>query len=238
MEQIIKISAKNLGALALEDHCPKCFYLKLRMGFKLPYQIFPGIFSSIDSYSKKITWGCCAKNGKVPQWFDSWGEFVKPVPAPHHSKFNYTDQKTGIKLTGVPDDIFLMEDGRYFIVDYKTAKYTGNQDALLPMYQVQLNGYAYIFEKLGMGEVGGIGLCYYEPQGNAPVEQGIGNLLEQDGFVMPFRAYLKRLELDPDGVLSPLLKQVRSMWDGEQVPAGKEGCKDCKMLGEMVKFGR
>jgi len=30
-------------------------------------------------------------------------------------------------LTGVPDDIFIMADGRYFIVDYKTAKYTGNR---------------------------------------------------------------------------------------------------------------
>jgi hypothetical protein len=51
-----QISAKNLGSLALQDFCPRCFYLKLKLRFKLPFQIFPGIFSSIDSYSKKITW--------------------------------------------------------------------------------------------------------------------------------------------------------------------------------------
>ena len=33
---------------------------------------------------------------------------------------------------------------------------------------MQLNGYAMIFEKLGMGKVGGLGLVYYEPQGDAP----------------------------------------------------------------------
>ena len=63
----------------------------------------------------------------------------------------------------MPDDIFIMADGRFFIVDYKTARFTENQDKLIGMYRVQLNGYAYIFEKLGMGMVGGLGLCYYEP---------------------------------------------------------------------------
>ena len=46
-EDIIRISAKNLGKLALPDHCPRCFWLQLRIGFKLPFQVFPGIFSSL-----------------------------------------------------------------------------------------------------------------------------------------------------------------------------------------------
>lgn len=238
MNEIVKISAKNLGILSLKNYCPRCFYLKLKMGFRIPFQIFPGIFSSIDSYSKKITWGYCAKYGKPPQWFSSWGKFKTVIPAPHHSKFHFTDEKTGIKLTGVPDDIFLMDDGRYFIVDYKTAKFTGNQDLLMPIYLVQLNGYAYIFEKLAMGKIGGIGLCYYEPQGDAPVEQDIDNFLQQDGFSMPFKAYLKRLELNPEGIVNPLMKQVREIWDKGQVPQAKEGCKDCQLLGEMMKLNQ
>lgn len=52
MEQI-KISAKNLGQVALEDFCPRCYWIKLKTSNKLPYQIFPGIFSSIDAYTKK-----------------------------------------------------------------------------------------------------------------------------------------------------------------------------------------
>jgi len=67
------------------------------------------------------------------------------------------DTATGVRLTGVPDDIFVLADGRYFIIDYKTARYTGAQDALLPLYRVQLNGYAHIFQELGMG----VGLCKY-----------------------------------------------------------------------------
>ena len=48
----------------------------------------------------------------------------------------------------------------------------------------QLNGYAYIFEKLGMGKVDGLGLCYYEPQGNASTVS-FETVLQEDGFVMP-----------------------------------------------------
>jgi hypothetical protein len=116
----------------------------------------------------------------------------------------------------MPDDIFKMEDGRYFIVDYKTAKFTDNQDKLIGMYRVQLNGYAYIFEKMGMGTIGGLGLCYYEPQGDAPTVS-FETVLQDDGFVMPFKAHLKRIKLDPEGTVLPLFKEVRRYADNETV---------------------
>ena len=85
-------------------------------------QIFPGIFSTIDSYSKKITWQYFEKYKKVPSWFSPYGEFKGLLPIPGWSKFPIVDSETGIMLTGVPDDIVIMSDDRYFIIDYKTAK--------------------------------------------------------------------------------------------------------------------
>ena len=125
----IQISAKNLGALAMPSCCPRCFWLKLNC--KLPYQIFPGIFSSIDSYSKKITWGYYEKFNYLPDWFQPFGDFARPIKAPGRSIFFVEDEETNVKLTGIPDDIFQKKDGSYFIVDYKTARFTKNQDALL-----------------------------------------------------------------------------------------------------------
>ncbi len=232
-DEQIRISAKNLGQLALPDYCPRCFWLKLKLKFKLPWQIFPGIFSTIDSYSKKITWQYFDRYKKLPDWFAPFGEFTGLIPIPGWSKFCIVDEETGIRLTGVPDDIFIMADGRFFIIDYKTARFTDNQDKLLGMYRVQLNGYAHIFEKLGMGTIGGLGLCYYEPQGDAPT----GNLftvLREDGFVMPFRAHLKRIELDAEGVVRPLMKEVRRYGDMEEAPGGRDGCGDCGVLGKVV----
>ena len=107
MDQI-RISAKNLGSLASPDFCPRCFWLNLKMQFRLPFQIFPGIFSSIDSYSKKVTNLCFDKHGHVPTWFDDFGDLSsKPIKVPHHSRFFYIDEATNIKLTGVCDDILI-----------------------------------------------------------------------------------------------------------------------------------
>ena len=50
-----------------------------------------------------------------------------------------------------------------------------------------------------MGTVGGLGLCYYEPQGDAPTVN-IETVLLEDGFVMPCKAHLKEVELDAEAV--------------------------------------
>jgi len=52
-ESMFHISAKTLGELALPDFCPRCFWLKLHAKH-IPYQIFPGIFSSIDAYTTRV----------------------------------------------------------------------------------------------------------------------------------------------------------------------------------------
>jgi len=64
----LQISGKDLGALAMKGFCPRCFWIQRRT--KLPWQIFPGIFSSIDSYSKKVVHGQFDKSG-MPGWLDS-----------------------------------------------------------------------------------------------------------------------------------------------------------------------
>ena len=234
-KEIVRISAKTLGVLALKDFCPRCFWLKLKMGFELPYQIFPGIFSSIDSYSKAVTWHYFNTYKRLPYWFEPLGEFTGLCPVPHHSEFNVVDKETGIRLTGVPDEIFIMANGKYFIIDYKTAKFTDTQDELLPMYVVQLNSYAYIFEKLGIGRVAGLALCYYEPQSDAPVEN-LAAVLSQDGFDMHFKAYLKKVELNPRKVVEPLFKVVKKYADMEKAPEGAGGCRDCQLVDSLIEW--
>lgn len=104
MEQIV-ISAKNLGALALQSFCPRCFWLKMRCENKLPYQIFPGIFSSIDSYTKKVTNLHHQKLSVIPKWLNEFGDLESPVKVPHYKKFFVVDQDTNVKLWGAPDEI-------------------------------------------------------------------------------------------------------------------------------------
>jgi hypothetical protein len=230
----IRISAKNLGELALPNFCPRCFWIKMHCSYKLPYQIFPGIFSSIDSYTKKITNMHYQQHQRVPDWFGGFGSPGEPMKVPHYSKFSVIDAETNVLLTGVPDEILHKSDGSYFIVDYKTAKFTGTQDQLLPMYEVQLNAYAYIGERVGFKPISGLGLLYYEPQTGISIDE-VDSFILDDGFCMNFSGKLLPIELKPDNVPA-LLKRVREIYELSQTPGGVEGCKNCELLNTLLSI--
>jgi hypothetical protein len=79
----------------------------------------------------------------------------------------------------------------------------------------------------------GVGLCYYEPVTEIN-ENNIESALLDDGFSMPFSAHLLELELEPVGVVKPLLRVVRELWEMNSPPKEREGCGDCKKLEELV----
>ena len=235
----IRISAKNLGSLAMPNVCRRCFWLKMRLGWKTPWSLFPGIFSSIDSYSKTFTLSYFDKYKKLPPWFSPYGDFIKPVPVPHHTRFFIIDEKTNIRLTGVPDDIFLNADGSYSIIDYKTARYSKYvEDELLPMYRVQLNAYSYLAKRNGFSPVSSLLLCYYQPKTHSLTEnpEKLDSVLLGEGFMMPFMAHIEKVELKEEEIIEPLLGETRRLGDLQEAPEGREGCEDCRRVGEVVSL--
>jgi hypothetical protein len=226
------ISAKTLGQLCMPNFCKRCFWIKLKMGGNLPFQIFPGIFSSIDSYSKKIICSWFDRHNTCPIWLSEIGEVIKYENPPHYSKFTYLDKKSGVLLRGSPDALFIKRDGTYIIADYKTAKYTEHQDELLPIYEVQLNAYALIAQQLGM-KVSELVLIYTEPitDGDAI---SCDNHHNDCGFIMKFSSHIHRITLKPK-TIAPLLMQVKKIQDMKKPPPKNKDCKDCKCLGKLIK---
>ena len=103
----------------------------------------------------------------------------------------------------------------------------------MPIYQVQLNGYAMIAESIGIRPVVGLGLVYYEPRTEVSVDS-LDDVLIDSGFNMGFEAHLKSIKLDPVGVVLPLLAEVRKLNDMEVPPSGAKGCRECDKLGEVA----
>ena len=89
----------------MPDFCPRCFWIKLRLGNKLPFQIFPGIFSSIDSYTKSVVHGFVDQHGAFPSWLNELGDLKAYKQPPPSSRFHVHDRKNDIVLTGVPDGV-------------------------------------------------------------------------------------------------------------------------------------
>jgi len=230
------ISAKNLGELALPESCPRCFWLKTKARGKLPFQIFPGIFSSIDAYTKRVVHAWMDQNGGAPVWLDGLGEVTGYIDPPHHSRFTMEVPEHDILLTGAPDGILKLADGSIAIIDYKTAKFTPAQDELMPMYVVQLNGYAAIAEHQGIGRISKLALVYAEPVTDEETAAQ-HEIHTDDGFTMPFSVSVHPVDMKPEQ-LPPLYRKAREIYDLPEVPEGREGCDDCKFLDNLMLLAR
>ena len=224
----IRISAKDLGVLAMPDFCPRCFWIK-KKAKKLPWQIFPGIFSSIDAYTKKTVHEYFDINKKAPPWLPELTEAKRYLKALHWTKFQRTDPVTGITLSGMIDDMFEFDDMSRMIGDYKTAKYTKNADKLLPIYDIQLNGYAWIEEGFGSVVRPELPLYYCEPITEPDIKR-----LEETGFNMGFSVKSVVVKKNTD-IIPELLQRVHDILS-DKIPEGKEDCKDCVSLNNIVEL--
>lgn len=234
MTERIRISAKTLGEVALEGFCPRCFWLKLRVGHRLPFQTFPGIFSSIDSYSKRIIHSWFDRYSAPPDWLAGLGDLAGYISPPHYSKFKIINQEYNILLTGSPDGVFLRRDSSHLIVDYKTSRYTKNQDRLYPMYEAQLNGYACIGEQCGLSPVSGLALVYTEPLTDDDSAASDANHLT-GGFALGFSVKVRDVPLDVS-MLEPLMARTREIYEMTSSPRGRPTCQDCQQLGSLLEL--
>jgi hypothetical protein len=213
---------------SMPDCCERCFWLQVRLGWKLPFQIFPGIFSSLDSYSKKIVAAHIHELGRVPSWLP----VGSPIPVPHWSKFSHTDPVSRIRLVGAPDEMLRLPNGRLSILDYKTARITNHQDALAPMYEAQLNAYAWLAERLAMGTAEQLALVYCEPHTELDNEDLLA-LTDAGGFSMRFQTTLVPVTLTPERIPS-LLARARDILDRINPGCGHPGCQDCARVAALM----
>jgi PD-(D/E)XK nuclease superfamily len=236
MADSLPISARTLGSLLLEDFCPRCFWISLHCDEGIPFQLpFPGIFSSIDGYTKGVIHSYFDHHENFPDWFPNIGDVVRYVPSRdlHWSKFTWTDPETKITLRGTPDDIFELRDGSFHIVDYKTAKATETQDVLFPLYEVQLNVYAHLGRiLLGFRQIR-LSLIYMEPQTHCSAEL-LPELIFDNGFNLRFCAMLKHVTCQPEEFLARLLRRARTIYDKESAPRGRDGCENCELISAFM----
>jgi hypothetical protein len=225
----MQISAKDLGWLATDDFCQRCFWIERH--YKLPYQMgFPGIFSSIDAYTKHIVERYFEREGSFPSWLEDLGE-IKKIIYVKPSEFKAVG--INITLSGIPDLIFQRPNGTFAIVDYKTAKYTGNQDELMPIYQIQLNGYAHIAEAIGFKPVRDLYLVYFEPPYKERFEEISKKYTTSEGFEMPFKPNIHKIGKDMSKV-EKLISKADKLYGMNLPPDGLKGCKDCERLSDLV----
>lgn len=218
------ISAKDLGKLNLPDFCPRCFWIERHMD--KPPAVFPGIFASIDGVTKRSTHRSFLQRRSSPGWLPiadlaevEEGDIYFKLPVESGEWI----------LVGKPDDIFRSKDGAYHIVDYKTAKFTEHQDELFPLYEVQLNCYAFLAQKYGLEPVTKLSLIYCEPN---------EELDDDEGFKLSFNTYKLEVDLNLD-IVHTLLIKAREIVDQAEPPLSGNNCKGlCRWVDKIIERDR
>ena len=232
MSESVTISAKNLGGVAIPDSARAVSGLDARG--KIPFQIFPGIFSSIDSNAKKPgAWLVRSAPGSaaVARRRSATSRVTAILRTTANSAFS-TGKPTSF-CVGRPTESG-MDAIPHLIVDYKTAKFTAHQDELFPMYEVQLNAYALIGEQKGLAPVSGLALVYTEPVTDDATAAKDGNQTNT-GFLMEFSAHIRQVDLSPENI-PPLLARVREVYDRKRPPNPRKGCNDCARLQDLIRL--
>ena len=226
------ISATELGSYAGFGFCARCAWIRMRVR-PLPWQGFPGIFSSIDRYTKQVIIGHLQREGGLPGWMSGIGEVTGHLDSPHWSKFQAADEQTGATLRGEADAIFQLADGTIAIVDYKTSRHNPDNRSQHRVYRAQLNAYAWIARRLDFPPVSGLALVYMEP---ATDDETIGSSTPVDpqGFALGFRPRLVEVDLDPERLIPPLIRRAARIHETPTPPEPRDGCRDCAALDALL----
>jgi PD-(D/E)XK nuclease superfamily protein len=220
----------------MPDFCPRCFWIQSHAE-SLPFQIpFPGIFNTIDAYEKALIDGWFAHHGSAPAWLASLGRIKRSIKPPHYKNFNFRDEAASIVLRGTPDGILEMEGGSFTIFDLKTARFTAAQDHLFPMYEVQLNAYAFIGERCGLNPVSKLALVYLEPVADETAALEESNMT-LEGVRLSFRANIRAVEIQPR-LVRTLLQEASKILSLSSPPLGREGCEDCLATEELARLSK
>ena len=195
----------------------------------LPWQGFPGIFSSIDRYTKQVILAHLQREGHLPPWMSPIGDAAGHIDPPHWSRFKAQDENTGATLRGEADAIFRLSDGTCAIIDYKTSRYNPDNRGQHRIYRAQLNSYAWIGQRLDLPPVSRLALIYMEP---ATDDSAVGTpeLVDDAGFAMGFRPRVVDVDLDPERLIPPLLRRAARLHALTTPPKSRNGCRDCAAL--------
>jgi len=124
--------------------CPRCFYIDRRLGTGRPPGFPFNLNSAVDSLLK-AEFDVHRAAGTPHPLFDAYG--LKATPAAHRQidewrenfkGVQYHHDPTNLIITGAIDDLWLSDEGKYIVVDYKA---TAKKEPVTELNQAWQDGY-------------------------------------------------------------------------------------------------
>ena len=204
------------SSLNLLEECPRCFWRQMDKKIKRPR----GPWASIPLKMDRIIKGYFNKyryqhqlppmiKGKIP------GHLAIDMPR----KLN-VPLYNGFSVCGKPDDYLTLDDGSIVVLDHKTKSQA--PVSVHKAYELQMNVYSYLLERMGYKTVDRAYLAYYYPS-DCDLHNG-----------MPFSCKVIEQKTNPLDAIKIIGKAFKVL-SGE-IPEPDENCEYCKWNQEFTKF--
>jgi len=221
----VRIAAKQLGWLKMEDYCPRCLWLMQK--HPLPEDTIytsplSRIFRQFEDFINRSATQGMQQTSQLPSWLSSAlrKEFpsmpgVRQMVIPT-SWWSLT--MGSATLTGKPDVLMQLEDGTWLIADYKLSQPSGRY---APLYETQLNAYAFLAKRLQGLKVSRLALIYFELD-----ERGVA-MPTMSGIMTPMKVSVQPVEVWDEEEVIALVEQMAKLLSREQPPEPKPDCSRC-----------
>lgn len=227
-----RLGAKDCAKANLRNFCDRCYWYYLRCK-PVPFNSFPGIFNEFDRLEKGLVQAHIDEYGRPPSWMGE--DYAAATNYEEVGFLEWEDEENEITLRGGPDLVLRNKDKSWWaVLDYKTARHRDGEDPFLLQYEGQLLGYAFLLAKNGYKKPENAGLLYMAPKAE-PTKKELLGYLTKTGFTLPFAVEAISIELGDFALIHKWLKRARDIFDQEQPPAGRDGCRNCKRIDVFIK---
>lgn len=201
--------------------CPRCFWLKYKKQIFQPEGIVSRLPDRFDRIIKKY-FDKFRQKQTLPPFLE--GKIEGRLENPFQEKYFYSiNEKYG--FWGKLDECLIMPDGKYSVVDFKTASSDPRGKAFFPSYQNQLDEFSFLLEQNNKKTAGSGYLIYFYPQESDDLHNGF-----------PMIIHIEKVITNPNSV-RPRLDEAIKILNG-RMPDPVANCPFCKWyenLNEVLK---
>lgn len=206
--------------------CPKCFYVDNKLGTKRPPGYPFNLNSAVDHLLKK-EFDSYRRMGTAHPLMEQFG--IKAIPFEHENMDTWREnfegvivkhKPTGMTISGAVDDIWIDENGKLLIVDYKSTSKDGEitldaewQDG----YKRQMEVYQWLLRQNNF-DVSNTG--YFVYANGIKDRDAFDAKLEFDIKIIPYTG--------SDSWVDKTINQVHECLNDERTPLPGKDCDYCK----------
>jgi CRISPR/Cas system-associated exonuclease Cas4 (RecB family) len=207
--------------------CPRCFYLDNKLGTKRPGMPSFNLNIAVDELFKKefdVHRAAATPHPIMTQYKLQAVPFVHKdmdVWRDNFAGLEFTDETTGLVVSGAIDDIWQQPDGTLIVVDYKATSKDGeiitlDDSSWSAQYARQMGVYQWLLRKMGytVSDTG-----YFVYANALKTSAGFDNTLHFETTLVPCVGDTTWIE--------PILKDIKSTLDSPMYPDSGAACEYC-----------